>query len=133
MVVFGRGRVGGYNQSGRSFPNRGSIPSNGLSKRPTTARQPSRARATTDPKCFQLGEPGNRIADCLKGEKYGKGLFVDSGGAFEKQGDGEEQEVEFDEDGGAEEEFVTGEANSGPLFMIRRVCFTPRKAEDGEE
>ena len=84
---------------------------------------------TTSPKCC---ESGHRITDCCKGEKYGKGLLVDSGGAFEEQGDGEEQEVEFDEDGGAEEEFVTREAESGPLFMMRRVCFTPRKAKDGE-
>jgi hypothetical protein len=30
------------------------------------------------------------------------------GGAFEDQGDGEEQEVDFDGVGGAKEEFVTG-------------------------
>jgi hypothetical protein len=27
----------------------------------------------------------------------------------------------------------TGEAESGPLFMVRRVCFTLRKTEDGDE
>jgi hypothetical protein len=51
-------------------------------------------------------------------------------GCFEDQGDREEQETEFDEDRGVEEEFVSGEAETGPMFMVRRVCFTPRKAED---
>ena len=55
------------------------------------------------------------------------------GGAFKEQGDGEEQEVAFDEDEEAEEEFLSGEAKSGPMFMVRRVCFTPWKAEDGDE
>jgi hypothetical protein len=56
------------------------------------------------------------------------------GGAFEEQGDGEEHETKFDEDGGVEEElFVIGEAESRPLFMVRRVYFTPRKVEDGDE
>jgi hypothetical protein len=133
MGVFGRGGVGGYNRSGGSFQNRGSTPPNGPSKGPTTAGQPSRAKATTGPKCFRYGESGHRITDCHKGKKYGKGLLVDSEGAFEEQGDKEKQEVEFDEEKGAEEEFVTGKAKSGPLFMMRRVCFTPRKVEDGEK
>jgi hypothetical protein len=55
------------------------------------------------------------------------------GGAFEEQGDGEEQNTAFDEDGEAEEEFLSGDAESGPLFMVRRVCFTPQKAEDEDE
>jgi hypothetical protein len=38
------------------------------------------------------------MVDCHKGEKYGKGLLFDSVGAFEEQGDGEEQEVDFDGD-----------------------------------
>jgi hypothetical protein len=133
MGVFGRGGVGGYNRSGGSFQNRGSTPSNGPNIGITTAGQPSRTGVTTGLKCFRCGEPGHRIADCHKGEKYGKGLLVDTGGAFEEQGDGEEHETEIDEDGGEEEEFVTGEAESGPLFMVKRVCFTPRKVEDGDE
>jgi hypothetical protein len=133
MGVFGRGGVGGYNRLGGSFQNQGSTPSNGPNKGITTTGQPSRTRATTGLKCFRCGEPGHRIADCHKGEKYGKGFLVDSGVTFEEQGDGKEHETEFDEDGGAEEEFVTGEAESGPLFMVKRVCFTPRKVEDGDE
>ena len=97
----------------------------------TTAGQPSRTGATTGPKCFRCGELGHQIADCCKGEKYGKGLLVDSGGAFEEQGDGEEQEAAFDEDGEAEEEFLSGEAESGTMFMVRGVYFTPRKAKMG--
>jgi hypothetical protein len=93
MGVFGRGGVGGYNRSGGSFQNRGSTPSNGPNKGATTVGQPSRAETTTSLKCFRCGEPGHRITDCRKEEKYGKGLLVDSGGTFEDQGDGEEQET----------------------------------------
>jgi hypothetical protein len=67
------------------------------------------------------------MADFLKGEKYGKGLFVDSGEAFDEQGNGEEQEVVSNGDEEADEEFVTGD--DGPLLMVRRVCFTPRKVK----
>jgi hypothetical protein len=73
------------------------------------------------------------MVDCCKGEKYGKGLLVDLGGTFDEQGIGKEQEAAFDEDGEAKEEFLNGEAESGPLFMVRRVCFTPRMAEEGDE
>jgi hypothetical protein len=40
---------------------------------------------TNGPKCFQCGEPSHRIADCRKGEKYGKGLLIDSGNAFDDE------------------------------------------------
>jgi hypothetical protein len=43
------------------------------------------------------------MADCHKGKKYGKGLLVDSGGAFEEQGNGEEKNAAFDEDEEADE------------------------------
>jgi hypothetical protein len=133
MGVFGCGGVGGYNRSGGSFQNRGYTPSNGPNKGITTAGQPSRSGVNTGLKCFRCSEPGHRIADCRKGEKFGKGFLVDSGGAFEDQGDGEEHETEFDEDGGAKEELVSGEAETGPIFMVRRVGFTPRKAENEDD
>jgi hypothetical protein len=133
LGIFGRGGTGGYNRSGGSFPNRGTTPSNGPNKGTTTVGQSSRTGAPIGPKCFRCGEPGHRMVDCRKGEKYGKGLLVDSGGAFEEQGGGEEQDATFDEDGEGEEAFLSGDAESGPLFMVRRVCFTPRKAEDEDE
>jgi hypothetical protein len=133
LGIFGRGGTGSYNRSGGSFPNRGTTPSNGPNKGTTTVGQSSLIGAPTGPKCFRCGEPGHQMADCRKGEKYGKGLLVDSGGAFEEQGDGEEQDAAFDEDREAEEEFLSGDAESGPLFIVRRVCFTPRKAEDEDE
>ena len=133
MGVFGRGGVGGYNWSGGSFQNWGSTPSNGPSKGTTTARPTSRIGVATGLKCFWCGEQGHRIADCRKGKKYGKGLFVDSGGAFKEQGDWKEQKVAFNEDEEAEEEFISGEAQSGPILMVRRVCFTLRKAKDEDK
>jgi hypothetical protein len=35
--------------------------------------------------------------DCRKGEKYINGLFIDSGNAFDEQGEEEEQEATFDD------------------------------------
>jgi hypothetical protein len=49
----------------------------------------------------------HRMADCRKGEKYGKGLLIDSGEVFNEQGDREEQEAVFDDDKEVNEEFVT--------------------------
>jgi hypothetical protein len=77
---------------------------------------------TNGPKCFKCGEPGHRIADCCKGDKYGKGLIIDSGNAFDEQGDEEEQQT-FDDYGDVEEELITGD--SGPSLMVRRICLTP--------
>ncbi|XP_059436563.1 uncharacterized protein LOC132169560 [Corylus avellana] len=71
------------------------------------------------------------MTDCCKEEKYGKGLFVDSGEALDEQGDGEEQEAIYDRDGEVDEEFVNGD--HGPLLMVRRVCFTRQKAEGEDE
>ena len=73
-----------YNRSKGSFTNRGSTPTNDPNKETITVGQPSRTGVTTGPKCFRCGEPDHRIADCRKGDKYGKGLLVDSGGAFEE-------------------------------------------------
>jgi hypothetical protein len=68
------------------------------------------------PKCFKCGEPGHRMADCHKGEKYGKGLLIDSGNTFDEQGEEEEQEATFDDDEDIEEEFVIGD--NGPSLMV---------------
>jgi hypothetical protein len=72
---------------------------------------------------FKCGKPGHRIADCLNGEKYGKGLLIDSRNAFDKQGEEEEQEATFHSDRDVEEEFVTGD--NGPSLKVRRICLTP--------
>jgi hypothetical protein len=84
------------------------------------------------PKCFKYGELGHIIGDCRKGEKYGKGLLIDSGNAFDEQGEEEEQEATFDDYGDVEEEFVT--KDNWPSLMVRRICLTPQKVEgdDGQ-
>jgi hypothetical protein len=82
------------------------------------------------PKCFKCGEPGHRIADCCKGDKYGKGLLIDSGNTFDEKGDKEEQQA-FDDYGDMEEELITGD--SGPSLMVRRICLTPRKTEGDDK
>jgi hypothetical protein len=70
--------------------------------------------------------------NCRKGEKYDKGLLIDSRNAFDEQGEEEEQEATFDDYGDVEEEFVTGD--NGLSLMVQRICFTPRKVEgdDGQ-
>jgi hypothetical protein len=94
---------------------------------PITTGPPNQGTMTSGPKYFKCGEPGHRIAYCHKGEKYGKGLLIDLGNAFDEQGEEEEQEATFNDYGDVEEEFVTGD--NGPSLMVRRICFTPRKVE----
>jgi hypothetical protein len=45
------------------------------------------------------------MADCRKGDKYGKGLRIDLGEAFDEQGDKKEQEATFDNYGEVNKEF----------------------------
>ena len=41
--------------------------------------QPNRTVASSSsPRCFKCGEAGHRMADCKKGGRYGKGLFIES-------------------------------------------------------
>jgi hypothetical protein len=94
------------NTTQSTIPNRAPITTN-----------PSNWSATTNgPKCFKCGEPGHRIADCHKGDKYRKGLLIDLGNAFDEQGDEEEQQATFDDYGDVEDEFITGD--SGPSLMV---------------
>jgi hypothetical protein len=71
---------------------------------------------TNGPKCFKCGEPGHKIVDCHKGEKYGNGLLIDSRNTFDEQGNEEEQEATFDDYGNVEEEFITGD--NVPSLMV---------------
>lgn len=89
--------------------------------------EPSRAREITRPKCFRCGELGHWMADCNKGDKYGKGQRIDSGETFDEQGDKKKQEATFDNYGEVNKEFVT--SHDGPFLMVRRVCFTPQKVK----
>jgi hypothetical protein len=101
-----------------------------LNRGPITTGPPNRSATMNGPKCFKCGEPGHRIVDCRKGDKYGKGLLIDSGNTFNEQGDEEEQQT-FDDYGDVEEELITGD--SGPSLMVRRICLTPRKTEGDDE
>ena len=41
--------------------------------------QPNRTTASNSgPQCFKCGETGHRMANCKKGGRYGKGLFIES-------------------------------------------------------
>jgi hypothetical protein len=64
------------------------------------------------------------MADCLKGEKYGKGLLVDSGEPVNDSRGEYDQGANFDNE---DKEIVIGD--EGPLLVVRRVCLTPRKME----
>ncbi|KAG5527003.1 hypothetical protein RHGRI_028065 [Rhododendron griersonianum] len=97
--------------------------------KPLVAGQANRAPINSNTaRCFKCGEPGHRMADCKRNERFGKGLFVDARDNEIEQ-PSEEQAAQYDEDG-VEEEFVQGDY--GPLLVIRRACFTPRKAGEDD-
>jgi hypothetical protein len=124
---FGRGTEGSTTRYNGPFTPRNTTQSTIPNQAPITTGPPNRSATTNGPKCFKCGEPGHIIADFHKGEKYRNGLLIDLGNAFDEQGDEEEQEATFDDYGDVEEEFITGD--NGPSLMVRRICFTPRKAE----
>jgi hypothetical protein len=127
---FGRGTEGNTTRYNMPFTPRNTTQSTNPNRTPITTEPPNWSTTMNGPKCFKCGEPGHRMADCRKGEKYGKGLLIDSGNTFDEQGEEEEQEATFDDNGDIEEEFVTGD--NGPSLMVRRICLTPRKVE-GED
>ena len=91
--------------------------------------QPNRiAASSSSPRCFKYGEPGHRMADCKKGGRYGKGLFIESEECTDDYLNIFEQEAVYDAE--EEEEYV--QADDGPLLVTRRACFTPHKSE-GED
>jgi hypothetical protein len=126
---FGRGTGGSTTRYNGPFTPRNTIQSTiQLQSQPVPS---NRSTATNGPKCFKCGEPCHKIADCHKGDKYEKGLLIDSGNAFDEQGDEEEQHATFNDYRDVEEEFITGD--SGPSLMVRRICLTPRKSEGDDE
>jgi hypothetical protein len=127
---FERGTGGNTTRYNGPFTPRNTTQSTIPNRAPITTGPPNQSATMNGPKCFKCGESGHRIADCRKGDKYGKGLLIDSGNTFDEQGEEEEQEATFDDDGDIEEEFVTGD--NGPSLMVRRICLTPRKVE-GED
>jgi len=56
------------------------------------------------------------MVDCCKGEKYGKGLFIE----FEAT---DNTVAKFNGEDEVDEEIVIG--NEGPLLVVRKACFTP--------
>ena len=68
------------------------------------------------------------MADCKKGGRYGKVLFIESEECIDDHLNTFEQEAFYDAK--KEEECVQGD--DGPLLVTRRACFTPRKSE-GED
>ncbi|KAH7854913.1 hypothetical protein Vadar_019004 [Vaccinium darrowii] len=78
-------------------------------------------------KCFKCGEPGYRMADCRKGDRPGKALFVEPDGAIHDSPEGYDQEAVFD-DGSEEMEEIVVEEDTGPLLVVRRVCYAPRES-----
>jgi hypothetical protein len=128
---FGHGIGGSTTRYNGLFTPRNTTQSTIPNRAPITTGPSNQRAATNGPKCFKCGELGHRIADCRKGDKYGKGLLIDLGNAFDEQGDEEEQHATFDDYGDVEEEFIT--RDSGPSLMVRRICLTPRKTKRDDE
>ena len=68
------------------------------------------------------------MADCKKGGRYGKGLFIESEECTDDYLNIFEQETVYD----AEEEDEDVQGDDDPLLVTRRACFTPHKSE-GED
>ena len=68
------------------------------------------------------------MADCKKGGRYGKGLFIEGEECADDHLNTFEQETVYDAE--EEEKYVQGDDD--PLLVIRKACFTPRKSE-GED
>jgi hypothetical protein len=98
----GRGTRSSTTRYNEPFTPRNTTQSTIPNRAPITTGPPNQSAMTNRPKCFKCGEPGHRITDCRKGEKYGKGLLIDSGNAFDEQGDEEEQVATFDDYGDVE-------------------------------
>ncbi|KAH7865363.1 hypothetical protein Vadar_005650 [Vaccinium darrowii] len=93
--------------------------------KPIAAGQANRAPTNSNTThCFKCSEPGHRMVDCRKSERYRKGLFMDAEENNNEQPI-EEQEARYDDDE-IEEEFVQG--NQGSLLVVRKACFTLRRA-----
>jgi hypothetical protein len=115
---FGHGIEGSMTQYNGPFTPQNTTQSTNPYRASITTKTPNQGTTTIGPKCFKCGEPGHRIADCRKGEKYGKGLLIDSGNAFDDKGEEEEQEATFDDYEDIEEEFVT--RDNGPSFTTKK-------------
>lgn len=76
-------------------------------------------------RCFKCGEQGHRMADCKKGDRFGKGLFIESQEVSPNEQINYEQDLIFDD---VDEEHVHGD--EGPLLVVRRACLTPRATDD---
>ena len=116
MGFFGRGTGGNMTRYKGPFTPQITTQSTNPNWAPITTGPHNRGVATSGPKCFKCGEPGHRIVDCRKGEKFGKGLLIDLRNAFDEQGEEEEQVATFDDYRDIEEEFITGD--NGPSLMV---------------
>ncbi|KAI5316851.1 hypothetical protein L3X38_036558 [Prunus dulcis] len=68
------------------------------------------------------------MVECRKGDKVGKGLFIEHDEIqLQECHDFEHGPVYDDEPNDVAEEYVT--RDDGPLLMVRRTCFTPHETE----
>ena len=66
------------------------------------------------------------MADCRKGEQYGKGLFIEFGESMDEVLLDMEPGLEFDVEEEIEEELLL-QGDEGTLLVAWRACFTPCK------
>lgn len=59
--------------------------------------QPNKAASISTPRCFKCGESGHRMADCHKGDKYGKSLLIEFGEVVDNLVGEFEQDADFDD------------------------------------
>lgn len=96
--------------------------------KPQASHSTSSSTSGAATRCFKCGEKGHRMADCKKGGRYGKDLFIENEELPSDEHNNFKEGPIFDaHDDDLAEEHVYGDV--GPLLVVRRACLTPRVVE----
>ncbi|KAH7857888.1 hypothetical protein Vadar_017588 [Vaccinium darrowii] len=122
---FARRPVGNWSSTARASAG-AAPPTRAVPSQPAVPAAIKPAASASTYKCFKCGEPGHRMADCRKGNRPGKALFIEPDGAIHDSPEGYDQEPLFD-DGSEEMEEIVVEGDTGPLLVVRRIKLLPSR------
>ncbi|KAH7866670.1 hypothetical protein Vadar_023461 [Vaccinium darrowii] len=122
---FARRPVGNWSSTARASAG-AAPPTRAVRSQPAVPAAIKPVASASPYKCFKCGEPGHRMADCRKGDRPGKALFIEPDGAIHDSPEGYDQEPLFD-DGSEEMEEIVVEGDTGPLLVVRRIKLLPSR------